>query len=101
MSLITRRNFLTATSLTAASAILAREGLCAEHLPDDIGFSSHSANELLPEPTSASNLRALAVAAVDAGKQAGASYVDVRVAERHFLSLRLWAAASLMPETHL
>jgi TldD protein len=83
----TRRDFLAVTSLACAGTFLGTRGLSAQVLPARIGVSALSADALLPDPLAPDVLRALAMQAVDAAKSAGASYADVRVAERHRLKV--------------
>jgi TldD protein len=90
----TRRQFLTTTSLALAGTTLRGRQLRAQQLPHHIGMSSRhgglNAAAMLPESLGPAYLRTLAVSAADAAKRAGASYADVRVAERHRLHLDLY-----------
>jgi TldD protein len=83
----TRRDFLTTTSLAVAGTVLATRGVMAQRLPPSVRASRHPANAFLPEPMTSLDLRALATNAIDAAKNAGASYADVRVGERHELQV--------------
>jgi len=86
MSLSTRRDFLATTSLALAGTVVGRR-LGAQRLSPEASRSSLSAADFLPTPMAALDLRALATSAVDAAKSAGATYADIRVAERHFMSV--------------
>jgi TldD protein len=86
----TRREFLTTTSLALAGSALGATLLRADTpetiprlLPSD---SRRPVEDFLPAPLAPSTLQALATTAVDAARQAGASYADIRVAEHHRLA---------------
>jgi TldD protein len=82
MPTVTRRHFLATSSLAAASTVLAPR---VHALSSNIGRSPLSANALLADPLTGTALHTLAAHALDAAKAGGASYADVRVAERHWL----------------
>lgn len=92
----TRREFLASTSLVVAGTVAG-----AVRLPADVGLSPRSASAFLPEPMAAIDLRSLASTAIDAARQAGATYADVRVAERHRLMLDLSMLSPDMPATQM
>lgn len=73
MSPLTRRHFLQASSLAAASAVLPVRGLDAQ------AYRAHPAAALDSRCTSAPELNAIVDAALDAAKRAGAAYADVHV----------------------
>jgi TldD protein len=85
-SRFSRRGFLSATSLAlAGTALRGRVALAhplAHPLPNDPASTGLPADAFLPQPI---DVRALAAVAIDAARAAGASYADVRVAERHTL----------------
>jgi TldD protein len=81
----TRRGFLATTSLLVTGAALGTRKLGAQ------SSRRLSASKLLPDPTAPAELRALATRALDAARQAGASYADVRVADRAQLELNAYA----------
>jgi TldD protein len=88
----TRRGFLaTATRAAAASAfggsLLSARDLGAS--PRALTRSSVTPRELLADPLPPDALRTLAMAAVEAGRAAGASFTDVRVAEREVNTVEL------------
>jgi len=80
-----RRTFLAQSSLAVAGTLLGarqlRAGMPVE-LPLD---ASLPVGAYLPPSLEASDFRALATAAVDAAKSAGASYADIRIAERNWM----------------
>jgi TldD protein len=77
MTLHSRRTFLATTSFAVAGLSLG-----ARRLPALPVVPRTTPRALLPDPTPGSSLRALAARAIDAARQAGATYADVRVAER-------------------
>src|SRR5687768_9951874 len=101
MSNTTRRDFLATTSLAVAGTILTAPSVRGQSLPTNIGHSPLPANAFLPEPIGASTLRALAASGIEAARAAGASYADIRVAERHWLSLELSLLFPVMPITQM
>jgi TldD protein len=79
----TRRDFLATASLAMAGTMAgARSGRAA-----NIERSSLSANALIPEPMAGLDFQRFATSAMDAARSAGASYADIRIAERHQLEL--------------
>jgi TldD protein len=86
-----RRNFLTTTSVAVAAAFDSRGWNVGPVLSGAslMRASARTPSTLLPEPADPINLRAIAAAAVEAGDHAGAEATDVRVAERHLMSIRL------------
>jgi TldD protein len=81
-----RRHFLATTSLACAGTLLGvRSGIA-----QNIRRSPLPPLAWLPDPILPVTLDALAASAVDAARQAGASYADVRVAEHY--DLWLWAS---------
>jgi TldD protein len=83
----TRRDFLATTSLAAAGITT---GTVASALPLHAArVLPLPATALLPEPMDHTMLQSLASASVDAARQAGASFADVRVGECHGLGVEL------------
>src|SRR5688572_26763289 len=81
----TRREFLSKTSLAAVGTVVGARALYAD-TPIGIPVSSPlPAQAFLAYATSPSTLQTLALRAMDAAKDAGAQYADVRVAEQHVL----------------
>jgi TldD protein len=97
----TRRDFLATTSLALASPLLPTRGGHVRRLPADAGRSRFSANAWLPDPVPGEELRALATHAMDAAKDAGAAYADIRLAERHWMTLYMSPAEPLLPNPRL
>lgn len=95
-----RREFLAATSL-AVGKTLWDTRRSAVRFPDRIVTSSFTANALIPDPIDPSSLQQLAAAGIEAARSAGASYADIRVAERHELSLGLSAVKPFAPITEM
>jgi len=85
-SLSSRRDFLATTSVSAAGAMLARR-LGAQLLPSAVKRSPLSATTIFPAPMAPAWLQSLATTAVNAARDAGATYADIRLAERHFMSV--------------
>jgi TldD protein len=92
----TRRELLTRGSVTLATAVLARAGMGVPLLAQQRNRASVNLTsaqrlltpqELLPSPLTTAALHDLSVAALDAARAAGASYADVRVAERQRVSV--------------
>jgi len=101
----TRRDFLATTSLALVSPLLgARHGHLHGHtqlLPADAGRSRLPATAWLPNAMPGDALRALATHAINAAKEAGATYADVRVAERHSMTMLLSPAEPRLPQPRL
>jgi TldD protein len=93
----TRRQFLTTTLLGVAGTSLGLQKLHASPLHDTVGLSSHPASAFLPDPLASSDLRAMATVAIDAARDAGATYADIRIAEQHYLDLWLSGISPIMP----
>jgi len=81
-SRFSRRGFLSATSLALAGTALRGRSALAHSLSNVAASTGLPADAFLPPPV---DVRALASVAIDAARAAGASYADVRVAERHEL----------------
>jgi len=104
-SSLSRRDFLTTTSGAAAGMVLSARALHAmsERAPRPFVMGmGQTGNVLLPEPIAGTDLHALAAAALDAAKAAGASYADIRVAEQHELEVRqMGPSTSLLPDVRI
>jgi len=88
MSLFTRRDFLATTSGAASGLMFGARALGASSpsvLPMSALRGGRVAMDFLPEATAPLYLQTLASAATEAAHGAGATYADVRVAERHML----------------
>lgn len=85
----TRRVFLATSSLATAGSLVTLRGIGAQPITLRTAASHLTGDTLLPEPATPMDLRALGTAAMDAARQGGASYADIRVAERHSFSLYL------------
>jgi TldD protein len=89
---ITRRTFVTAASLASAATLLGTRRLDAlgqtVRLPAGVGSSPLPADAFFPDPIAPLDLRHLATRAIEAATQAGATYADARIGERHLLELR-------------
>jgi TldD protein len=87
----TRREFLATTSLAAGSLLCGARGVRAQQSGTHRVLSHMQAalppRAWLPEPMTPEGLRTLSAHALDAAQNAGASYADVRVAERQQCSL--------------
>jgi TldD protein len=70
-------------------------------LPANIGLSSQSASAFLPDPSPTDQLRAIATAAIESARAAGASFADIRISERQFLQLWLDPMSPVMPSTSI
>jgi TldD protein len=81
----TRREFLATTSQVLAATILTPRLLGADSLVALPVRSPHAPEAYLRAAMPAADIRTLATYAVEAAKSAGASYADVRIAERHLL----------------
>jgi TldD protein len=95
----TRREFFATTSGALAGAALGVRAVHAQPLPANLFRTSASASTFLPEPMPELDLRALATTAVDAARNAGASYADIRLAEQTML--RVVRVGNLDPNTDI
>jgi TldD protein len=88
MSATSRRQFLKTASFAVASVAgstpLRADGLFHARVSPS---SPHSANALLPHPIAVEELQTLAATAIDAARRTGASFADVRVAERRTMAI--------------
>jgi TldD protein len=78
----TRRQFLTTTTATLAAAAFTPRVTMAE-----VRSPLATPRDFLPDPLDRAHLHTLAAAAVNAARDAGASYADVRVAERFAVTI--------------
>jgi len=83
----TRRDFLRTTPLGVAGVVLGSRRAGATSVPLSPCVGRLTAQQLLPERLTPLTLQRLAAAAVEAARQAGASYADVRVAEQQGLGV--------------
>jgi TldD protein len=84
---VNRRDFLATTSRSALGVALAAHPVHSIFLPSNTVRSTCAPSTFFPEPVAATDFRTLATQAVDAARQAGASYSDIRLGERHELEV--------------
>jgi len=81
----TRREFLAATTLAAAGELFRGSRAAAQPIHHISAKTTQSVDAYLDTRVPDDTLRALALHAVDVARQSGASYADVRIAERQTL----------------
>jgi TldD protein len=96
-----RRDFLATTSVSAMSALFNLRPSHHQTLLARVGVSPQPANAFLPDPSPIDHLRAMATAAIESAKSAGASFADIRISERQLLELRLGPLSPVMPDTSI
>src|SRR5689334_13112074 len=93
----TRREFLATTSFAAAGVAAAVFPRFVQALPVATLRSAAPAAAFLPEPLAVSDLRTLVSRALEVAAASGATYADVRVAEREQIEITVWSTISMDP----